>query len=1533
MPPAAASGPGSFSLGRSNLPLDHSRYIIWKYLQQSTYYDIQLLGHKRPSPSAFSLYSSHPARYLFPVVLFVWADGRRPLCPLAFIPFSPQFAQLVAVLHFVPLTNITCKLAFLPPGAGTALLGFVSSISATMAGGNKKKKTKPAANPARGYATTSTISKARVEAADNDPAPAKKGTDDAATKPTVTASQGPHEAEKSTTTTEPKKELTPEEFEAQLEEAELQQLVEKHAQKTKRDAIRQKQRLETDRRLLRSQAESINTKKWLPVELMDHILDLIQAEGRFAASSTTSEGPSNGKMPSEEELTVKLWTLQQTLRGSGFAEEKVQAALQFVLDISANISGNVKDSVWGLDEALDWLARQCPLEDLPEYDNRGKQGASSGDSPLPSGATTPLLLEIEALQKMKPKKKNGTTPPRNAGAVSPRRQVVTYDSDIEPDDLVPSYLETRTKLFGLQRPQQDASRKGRKSGQQLQLPTAMGEPIDDMEIAKLLAKLDKIEKDPLFDAGLARLQWEPKRITLERDYAEKKKTTSEVEATSENQEQSQNDDDKSLPTDGGDDDDEIAREAKKMAAEILAQDDDDEDQALADLFSALPTNEVDADGKTSTVMNNSDGTKVTIRDFGKFTGVSPLRVLEEACRSRDSSVKLAYIKVSETAFAHRHLLSITWAKAQETLNEQGVVGVEVASSPNKFVFKMTEIATPDETQSQAFIATTALFAVFGSSGKEEKVSLRLPSQWRDLWNEYAEAKKNETDAQDRAALRELRSLVRKRRDQEEEDGVVLSGAFRGRNNGRNGAESADALAEKRASIDPSFYQNIWQKKSSSHKYQMMLQSRMQLPMWHFRQQVVDTVEQEQVVIICGETGCGKSTQVPSFLLEHQLSQGKPCKVYCTEPRRISAISLARRVSEELGEGKGDIGSPRSLVGYSIRLEANTSKETRLIYATTGIVMRMLEGSNELKEITHLVLDEVHERSIDSDFLLIVLKKLLTKRKDLKVVLMSATVDAERFSNYFGGAKVLNVPGRTFPVNVNYLEDAIELTGHTIDKRAKEKVVGLDDDEADISEPDSSLKPELLKTLQNYSPRTRNTLSQVDEYQIDFDLIVQLISRIATDQSFVNYSKAILVFLPGIAEIRTLNDMLLGDKFFQANWLVYPMHSTIASEDQEAAFLIPPAGCRKIVLATNIAETGITIPDVTCVIDTGKHREMRFDERRQLSRLIDTFISKANAKQRRGRAGRVQEGLCFHLFTRYRHDSVLSDQQTPEMLRLSLQDLAIRVKICKIGGIEETLSGALDPPSAKNIRRAIDALIDVRALTAGEDLTPLGQQLARLPLDVFLGKLILMGTIFKCLDMAVTVAAILSSKSPFVAPFGQRAQADTVRLAFRRGDSDLLTVYNAYLAWKRVCSATGSNGGQEFQFCRKNFLSPQTLANIEDLKGQLLVSLVDSGFLQLTDEERRNLNRLRYSSGGGRRRKQAFFELPRRVNINSENDVVSQSVIAWSFYPKLLVRDVPGGKGLRNVGNNQAISLHPTSVNKGHNELRWLSYYHIMQSKS
>jgi len=537
--------------------------------------------------------------------------------------------------------------------------------------------------------------------------------------------------------------------------------------------------------------------------------------------------------------------------------------------------------------------------------------------------------------------------------------------------------------------------------------------------------------------------------------------------------------------------------------------------------------------------------------------------------------------------------------------------------------------------------------------------------------------------------------------------------------------------------------------------------------------------------------------------------------------------------------------------------------------------------------------------------------------------MSATVDAQRFSNYLDHAPILNVPGRTFPVETKYLEDAIQETRFNSAVSTESKYGDEDDDDFDLT-VDGSAKTSLsAEMLKSYSADTCNTLLKYDEYRLNFNLMLKLLVTVATAESYSSYSKAILVFLPGIAEIRRLNDMLARHSVFQTGWLIHSLHSTIAMEEQERAFLVPPVGTRKIVLATNIAETGITIPDVTCVIDTGKHKEMRFDERRQLSRLIEVFVSRANAKQRRGRAGRVQKGLCFHLFTKNRHDNIMPEEQTPEMLRLSLQDLVLRVKICRLGGVEHTLSEALDPPSSKNIRRAIDSLVDVKALTDMEDLTPLGRQLARLPLDVFLGKLVLLGVTFGCLDAMLTIAAILSSKSPFSAPMGSRSQMDVARLGFKKADSDLLTVYNAYCAWRRVC---GANGMSEYQFYRKNFLSQQNLSNIEDLKAQLTASLADAGFLKLEHSEKSALDKVRSYS-----RKRSFVELPTKYDYNNKNNLILNSVIAWSFYPKLLRRE---GKGWRNVANNQTVSLHPTSVNKGTNRtLQWLSFYHIMQSSS
>ena len=502
--------------------------------------------------------------------------------------------------------------------------------------------------------------------------------------------------------------------------------------------------------------------------------------------------------------------------------------------------------------------------------------------------------------------------------------------------------------------------------------------------------------------------------------------------------------------------------------------------------------------------------------------------------------------------------------------------------------EMVSISCPSEAQAEAYISTVVMFLIFSSSPKEERVHLRLPSTWRDLWKELSQSKKDQDEATDRQVLRQLRDMIAEDKQvAKEPDEQSNENTQKNPNNEHIAAESYQRQAYPNLSSCNDI-KALWSSKVSTSSYQHMLTSRMSLPIWNFKNELLDIIMDNQVVIICGETGCGKSTQVPAFILEHELSGGRRCKVYCTEPRRISAISLARRVSEELGERKGDVGTFRSLVGFAIRLESNFTSQTRLVYATTGIVMRMLEGSDDLEDITHLVLDEVHERSIDSDFLLIVLRKLLKRRLDLKVILMSATVNAERFSNYLGGAPIVNVPGRTFPVDTRYLEDAVEATNFNADSGSYggAEAIEIDDD-------DAAKIPSQIADLQGYSPRTIATLAKLDEYRISYSLIVRLLETIASSEVYLPYSKAVLVFLPGMAEIRRLNDMLSVHRAFTTGWYIYALHSTIATDEQERAFLVPPPGVRKIVLATNIAETGITIPDVTCVIDTGKHREMRF----------------------------------------------------------------------------------------------------------------------------------------------------------------------------------------------------------------------------------------------------------------------------------------------------------------------------------------------------
>ncbi|CCX31615.1 P-loop containing nucleoside triphosphate hydrolase protein [Pyronema domesticum] len=1380
-----------------------------------------------------------------------------------------------------------------------------------------KKKKAPVNN--RGFATTSTPSKVAVAAAEA-PAP----------EPVPEPLEPPAPAEP---TWEPP------------QESELQDLVTKYTIKVRRETSKIITKHETEKRTARPACYPLKTERmlfWRREGEEESVGDKILRVARKEYQEAT-------KLKGGEPDLITAWMVNRVLIGLGFEGKQVDDAVRGVM----TRLGGAKDIDQVVEECLEWGAMFWEEETGRFGEVRKQKFESEKTTPVSSGVNTPIRREpvVKDMRHLQTATKKLEATPTATPKATPHDTLVAEisnlgletkdisdrgsdpalsedeesgeeeesDKELTPENLVPMYLALQTKLFKIHpncastivggKKIKGGGKKPTKSPPQ---PPPKSLSDKDRSTAKRLQmKLAELERDPLFDSYIADTAWRDERQKLHDLNLEIKKASGTAPAP------------KPSPR----------PPPKSKPAE--------DEGMMGMLFDGPPTEE-----------SGDAGENIVIRDFEEApasttTSAFPKKVtkgkagvgapamrklMEEICKSRDVNSKVRFEAIGGTTFSNRSRLIVTWSqpldlKPTEPGEEPDVVCM--LPEENKTVFEMKKLAAATHDQADGFIATYALHKLFAK--KEDKLYLRLPTVWRNVWGELVADEKGRVEKEEVKLLEGLRELLKV--DPATAVATTPKTASPPTSDAE-GTEEADGEQRKKPKASYEQYlegediKEAWQLRRSSPAFLTMEAQRQNLPMWAFRGQVLRAVEANPVVVLSGETGCGKSTQLPAFLMEHELENGRPCKIYCTQPRRISAVSLARRVAEEMGEGKNKVGG---LVGYSIRLENMVTDQTRLVYATTGIVMRMLERSTELNDITHLILDEVHERTIESDFLMVVLKRLLVKRKNLKVVLMSATVDAEKFSDYLGGAPVLKVPGRTFPVQEFFLEDAIEATGFVAEedsRNSRYRKKDWDDEEVDIEVEGSSNS--IGGNLQGYLPSTRANLQKLDEYRIPYDLILELLVKIATAPEYIDYSSAILVFLPGMGEIRRLNDMILGHPMFgnhgrrnNGGWLVYPLHSTIASEEQEAAFLIPPHGMRKIVLATNIAETGITIPDVTAVIDTGKHKEMRFDEKRQLSRLIETFVSRANAKQRRGRAGRVQPGICWHLFTRERHDKFMADQQTPEIMRLSLQDLVLRVKICALGNVEEVLTSALDSPTPKNIRRAVDSLVDVKALTSDEELTPLGRQLAKLPLDVYLGKLVLLGSLFSCLDAALTMAALLSSKSPFVSPGGYGNEAERAKLSFERGGSDLLTIYNAYATWRRVCMNKGTVGITEAEFCRRNYISQRTMSGIEDLKGQLTAAVVDAGFLILSKEEKQQLNRARYQSY----RRTNFFIVPEQYNKNQGNDAVVNASIAAAFYPKLLAKD---GKGWRNVGSGKTVKVAGGSVNK-ETDSEWLSYYGIMQT--
>ncbi|PIK46853.1 putative ATP-dependent RNA helicase DHX30 [Apostichopus japonicus] len=395
-----------------------------------------------------------------------------------------------------------------------------------------------------------------------------------------------------------------------------------------------------------------------------------------------------------------------------------------------------------------------------------------------------------------------------------------------------------------------------------------------------------------------------------------------------------------------------------------------------------------------------------------------------------------------------------------------------------------------------------------------------------------------------------------------------------------------------------------------------------LPIVSERERILSLLENNRVVVLCGETGCGKTTQVPQFILDSYLEkrEGAKCNIVVTQPRRISAISVAERVTVERGERIGDT------VGYQVRLKSHLPHPNGcILYCTTGILLKKLQSNPTLEGISHIVVDEVHERDINIDFLLVLLKSALKSNPNLTLLLMSASINAEMFSRYFDGCPLISVPGRMYQVQEYFLPEVMD--------RLQE--AGIRHHRQSVNSGDEAEKPET-----------------------DHDLVVDVVKYL--DQ--VKPPGAILVFLPGWQDIKTVNDRLRNTlrKDGEARY-IFPVHSSIPLSEQQQIFQRPPDGRRKIVLATNIAETSITIDDVVYVVNTGSHKEQRYKMNLGVSCLDLFWVSKANIIQRKGRAGRCQPGECYHLF---KHETfeMLDSYEMPEILRVPLEQIVIMSKV-------------------------------------------------------------------------------------------------------------------------------------------------------------------------------------------------------------------------------------------------------------------------------
>ncbi|MFK2877325.1 ATP-dependent RNA helicase HrpA [Rhodanobacter hydrolyticus] len=534
-----------------------------------------------------------------------------------------------------------------------------------------------------------------------------------------------------------------------------------------------------------------------------------------------------------------------------------------------------------------------------------------------------------------------------------------------------------------------------------------------------------------------------------------------------------------------------------------------------------------------------------------------------------------------------------------------------------------------------------------------------------------------------------------------------------------------------------------------------------LPIAARADEIVKLIRENQVVVIAGETGSGKTTQIPKLCLA--AGRGEAGLIGCTQPRRLAARSVARRVAEELGTQLGD------LVGFQVRFTDQVSERTLVKFMTDGILLAETQNDPWLSAYDTLIIDEAHERSLNIDFLLGYLKRLAAKRPELKIIVTSATIDTARFAEHFGGAPVVSVEGRAYPVELRW-RPAGE-TGERIQQGSTEHIAAV-------------------------------------------------LDEIMADRSLGGGPGDVLVFLPGEREIRDAHLLLSRRQYRETE--ILPLYARLSATDQDRVF--KPGPKRRVVLATNVAETSLTVPRIRYVVDTGSARVKRYSQRSQLERLHVEPVSQAAADQRKGRCGRIGPGICYRLYDEadFASRNAFTD---PELLRSSLANVILRMLALKLGEVDDF--PFLDAPDPRVVADGYRRLAEIGAIDDTRTLTAIGRTLARLPIDVQLARMLVEAEKLHALRELITIAAFLSIQDPRERPADARQQADAAHAAFADPKSDFVGVLNLWREYDKAHEELTQSKLRDW--CSRHFLSFMRMREWRELHRQLLLVVQELGW--------------------------------------------------------------------------------------------------------